>query len=66
MDDRRARHIARLNSIEVVGSLGVLVAAREEGFLPVIRPRIDAIRSAGIRLGDRIVAEALLLAGETP
>lgn len=65
VDDRRARHIARLNAIPIIGSLGVLVAAKEKGLVPVIRPRIDAIRSAGIRLGERIVAEALLLAGET-
>jgi predicted nucleic acid-binding protein len=64
VDDRRARHIARLNAIEVIGSLGVLVMAKREGFVPVIRPHIHAIRSAGIRLGERIVAEALLLAGE--
>ena len=64
VDDRRARHIARLNAIEVIGSLGVLVAAKEKGLVPVIRPRIDAIRAAGIRLGEHIVVEALLLAGE--
>ncbi|CAN5712640.1 hypothetical protein BH23GEM5_BH23GEM5_27000 [soil metagenome] len=66
VDDRRARDIARLNAIRIIGSLGVLVAAKEQGFVPLIRPRIDAIRSTGIRLGDRIVAEALLLAGEAP
>lgn len=66
IDDRRARRIARLNGIAIVGSLGVLVAAKDEGNLHAIAPRIDAIRGAGVRLGERVVAEALQLAGEAP
>lgn len=64
VDDRRARRIARLNGIAITGSLGVLVAAKDGGLLPAIAPRIDAIRSAGVRLGEEVVAEALRLAGE--
>jgi predicted nucleic acid-binding protein len=64
VDDRRARQIAVLNDIEVVGSLGVLLAAKRNGLLNDIESRIETMRSAGIRLGPGLVAEALRLAGE--
>lgn len=64
VDDHRARKVARLNGIEIVGSVGVLLLARERGLIPSIRPRLEEIRSAGIHLGSEIFAEALRLAGE--
>jgi predicted nucleic acid-binding protein len=63
-DDRRARRVAKLNGIEVVGSLGVLLQAKESGLIPEIRPLIVEIQAAGIHYGERLVAEALRLARE--
>jgi predicted nucleic acid-binding protein len=64
MDDRRARKMARLNNIEVIGSLGVLLRAKEAGMIPEIRPLVIAIQAAGVHFGERLVDEALHLAGE--
>lgn len=64
VDDNRARKIARLNGIEIVGSVGVLLLARERELIPSIRPRLEEIRAAGIHLGPEILSEALRLAGE--
>jgi uncharacterized protein len=66
VDDLRARRIARLNSIAIIGSLGVLLLAKEEGHLAAVRPRLEAIRSAGIHLSEQLIAEALQVAGEVP
>lgn len=65
LDDGRARRVARLNSISVVGSTGVLLLARAQGLIPDVKSRLGAIRSAGIYLAEPLVAEALRLAGET-
>lgn len=65
LDDSRARKIAHLNNVEVIGSLGVLLLAKVDALLPAIKPRIDAIQAAGIYLSESLVAEALRLAGET-
>lgn len=64
VDDRRARRVARRNAIQVVGSLGVLVVAKAEGEVAAVRPLLDTMRGCGIRLSERVVAEALRLAGE--
>lgn len=65
VDDDRARRVARLNGISVVGSVGVLLLAKERCLIEIIRPRLEEIRSAGIRLGEEIFLEALRLANET-
>jgi uncharacterized protein len=64
VDDYRARKVAYLNGIEVVGSLGVLLRAKESGLLAKIRPLIVEIQVAGVRYGEQLVNEVLRLAGE--
>lgn len=64
MDDYRARKVARLNGIEVIGSLGVLLRAKESGLIPEIRSLVIAIQAAGVHFGEQLVDEALRMAGE--
>jgi predicted nucleic acid-binding protein len=64
LDDQRARKVARLNEIEVIGSLGALVQAKKAGLIVELRPLVTVIQSAGVHYGERLVAEALRLAGE--
>jgi predicted nucleic acid-binding protein len=64
VDDYRARKVALLNGIEVIGSLGILLRAKEAGHIPVLRPLVLAIQASGIRYSEQLVAEALRIAGE--
>jgi hypothetical protein len=64
IDDYRARKVAHLNGIEIVGSLGVLLGAKESGLIAKIRPLIVEIKAAGVRYGEQLVNEVLRLAGE--
>jgi hypothetical protein len=64
LDDARARKIARLNAIEMVGSVGVLLLAKSEGLIESVRPRLESIRAAGIYLGEGLVSAALRATGE--
>jgi predicted nucleic acid-binding protein len=64
VDDHRARKVALLNGIEVVGSLGVLLKAKEFELIPEIRPLVMAIQAAGVHYSEQLVGEALRLAGE--
>lgn len=64
VDDYRARRVAGLNGIEVVGSLGILLRAKESGLISAVRPLLTAIQSAGIHYSEQLVGEALHLAGE--
>lgn len=64
VDDGRARRVAARKGIRIVGSLGVLVAAKLEGRVDAVAPLIETVRSNGIYLSDALVFEALRLAGE--
>ena len=41
IDDRRARKIAELNQIKIIGSLGVLLLGKKKGYLTTIKSKID-------------------------
>jgi len=55
MDDRRARRIAQLNGISVLGTLGVLLAAKEAGLIERIGPHIARLRDSDIYFSDNSV-----------
>lgn len=46
IDDYRARKVAQVNAISIVGSLGILLRAKESGLLKEIRPFVERIRTA--------------------
>jgi uncharacterized protein len=64
VDDERARKVARLNQIQVVGSMGVLLLAKHAGLISAVKPLIQTMQSAGIHLSARLVLDGLRLAGE--
>lgn len=64
VDDHRARRVARLNGIEVIGSLGILLKAKDSGMISEILPLLKAIQGAGVHYSDQLIEEALRLAGE--
>ena len=64
LDDLRARRQARALGLDVTGSVGVLLAAKRTGVLPTVRPDLDRLREAGLRLSDETAARALALADE--
>jgi len=64
LDDRRARAVAARLGVRVIGTIGALVRAKQEGVIPSLTPLLDALESGGFRLGEALRTEALRLAGE--
>ncbi len=64
IDDNRARKVAAFNGITVIGSLGVLLFAKNNGLITAILPLIESIKNCGIYIGEPLVKKALRLAGE--
>jgi len=64
VDDRLARRVAVELGLQVVGSLGVLIAAKRRGLLAGIRPSLEGLAGSGYFLSDALLLEALSLAGE--
>ncbi|HEY8034513.1 MAG TPA: DUF3368 domain-containing protein [Methylobacter sp.] len=64
IDDRRGRKVAKINHISTIGSLGVLLAAKEKGFITEISPLLRQIENSDIHLSTKLIATVLELAGE--
>lgn len=64
LDDTLARRIARLHKLQVTGTVGVLVKAKQIGLLPAVAPALTALRKAGLWLRNDLVTEILRQAGE--
>ena len=65
IDEQRARAVAKTMGLAVVGSIGVLLRPKREGFIAEVKPSIEAMQAAGIRLSERLLEFALREAGET-
>lgn len=64
LDDRKAREAASRLGVPVTGTVGLLLKAKQLGLVAAIRPLLDALDSNQFRIGPRLRAEALRLAGE--
>src|SRR4051794_5456553 len=64
IDDRDARRCARSLAIPVIGTLGLVLLAKEAGRIEAARPIVERLRETGMYLADRVVNEALARVGE--
>jgi predicted nucleic acid-binding protein len=64
IDDRRGRKVAKINQISTIGSLGVLLAAKEKGLVAEVAPLLCQIEQSDIYLSPNLIATVLELAGE--
>jgi len=65
IDDRRGRRVARINGIEIIGSLGVLLAAKQAGYIDAVKPYVLQMTAADIYLTSDLIATVLEISGET-
>jgi len=64
MDERKGRRKLDQLGLKKIGTLGLLLRAKELGLMPAIRPEIERLRETGFSISDRLVAEVLRTAGE--
>ncbi len=64
VDDRRARKIAEVNQIKIIGSLGVLLLSKEKGHIASIKSRIEILKSSDVFFSEELLQNTLTLAGE--
>ena len=65
IDDARARKVAYLNNLEVMGSLGVLLLAKQKGLITLIKPYINRLRSSDIFISESLLEKILAIANES-
>jgi predicted nucleic acid-binding protein len=64
LDDRNGRRVARSLGLQINGSAGILIRAKERGAIESVRPELDRLLAAGLYLGDRTYQAVLAAAGE--
>ena len=64
MDDKAGRRMAKNFGVASIGTVGVLVLARQKKLVPNIKPLLDQLTQSGYFLGDKLIGSALAAAGE--
>ena len=64
LDDRAARGFAMRQGVKVIGSLRVIVLAKERGLIPQARPALEKLRGAGAYVSDELIDLAVKIARE--
>ncbi|WP_208394647.1 DUF3368 domain-containing protein [Mucilaginibacter gilvus] len=64
IDDGKGRKVARKLNLEVTGTFGVILKAKEFGIIPAIKPVVEKIRKTNFWYSPEVINEILLLARE--
>lgn len=65
MDDSQGRLAAAMLKLRVIGTVGVLILARERGLIPALAPVLEDLRASGYYLSDALIQAALQRVGES-
>lgn len=66
LDDFQARQLAESLKVTVVGTLGILLRAKQASLIPTVHPLVDAVIGQGFHLSPELYQDVLRLAGEAP
>jgi hypothetical protein len=64
LDDRPARRLALGLGLPVVGTMGILLRAKQTSLIPAVRPLLEKLLDVGFRLSPAIRDKVLTDAGE--
>ena len=64
IDEYKGRQIADSYGVSIVGIIGVLIQAKQEGIIPLVSPTIEKLTQIGFRLNKQLIASVLARLGE--
>ncbi len=64
LDDRPARRLAQALHLPIIGTLGILLAAKRRHLLPAVQPCLDALLHHDFRIAPNLYQQILSDAGE--
>ena len=65
LDDLLARKVAHFEGLQITGTIGVMIRARKEGWLPELKPSLMKLAEAGFYLSEHLFKHALYVVGES-
>ncbi len=64
IDEKKGRKVAQSLNIEIIGTLRILLLAKQKGIIPALKPVIYQLHQNGFRLTEKIMNDILTEAGE--
>lgn len=64
IDDAKARRVAQQLGLRILGTVGLLRRAKNAGWIPLLRPHLDALQKAGIYIRQNLIDAVLDDVGE--
>ena len=64
IDEAKGRRVAKELGVQVTGSLGTVIAAKEKGIIESVKPIIDKIKKTNFRISDDLLNKILHLVNE--
>lgn len=64
IDERKGRSIAKALQLDITGTLGVLLLAKQKGYITRLKPLIQEIQKTNFRISEQLIKQTLILAGE--
>lgn len=61
IDDSKGRKLAKKLDIKVTGTLGILVKAKEEGIINLVKPYLDTLEKIDFRFSENLKRTILIL-----
>jgi predicted nucleic acid-binding protein len=65
IDEKKGRKVAEYYDVKIIGTIGLLLKAKQEGIVPRIKPYIELLQQSTIRITPELYQRALERAGET-
>ncbi len=65
IDDQHGRKVAKLNNINIIGSLGILLIAKQKKLIQNVAPYLNILEKSDIYLSKQVINAVLELAEET-
>ena len=64
IDEKRGRNIAHRNGVKTIGTVGILLSAKQRGLITSVKPFFEALLHNGYRISDNLYNQYLERAGE--
>lgn len=64
IDEKAGRRVARLSQLQLTGSIGLLLKAKQNGQLKSMTEAIQRMQQSGIRLSQKVIHFAMVRSGE--
>lgn len=59
VDDKKGRAIAARNGIRIIGTIGVLLWAKQKGFIAAVKPTLDTLMQTDFRISNILYHQIL-------